>query len=242
MFMALTTRVWGAGKIVLLAGGLLVTYLLFAAGSMRIALRTREVTLPDLTNRTANEATAIAADLGFTIRVDDTRRPNPKIAAGRVLAQDPPAGSTARKQRTVRVWLSAGQRASTIPPLVGETERTAQMRLAQDGLTLATVSEIRTADFPTDAVVAQTPPAKAASGSVSLLVNRGERGATYVMPDLIGVNGDRAADLLRDRGFRVAVVGSTPYPGVAAGVVIRQSPQAGFQIAPGEPISLEVSR
>jgi beta-lactam-binding protein with PASTA domain len=63
-----------------------------------------------------------------------------------------------------------------------------------------------------------------------------------VMPDLIGVNGDRAAEILRNRGFRVAVVGSTPYPGVAAGIVIRQSPQGGFQIAPGEPISLEVSR
>jgi beta-lactam-binding protein with PASTA domain len=36
--------------------------------------------------------------------------------------------------------------------------------------------------------------------------------------------------------------GSNPYPGVAAGVVIRQGPQAGFQIGPGEPISLEVSR
>ena len=50
------------------------------------------------------------------------------------------------------------------------------------------------------------------------------------------------ADILRDLGFRVAVVGSTPYPGVAAGVVLRQSPQAGFQVAPGEPISIEVSR
>jgi beta-lactam-binding protein with PASTA domain len=62
------------------------------------------------------------------------------------------------------------------------------------------------------------------------------------MPDLIGVNGDRAADMLRGHGFRVAVVGSNPYPGVAAGIVLRQNPQAGFQIAPGEPISLEVSR
>jgi beta-lactam-binding protein with PASTA domain len=62
------------------------------------------------------------------------------------------------------------------------------------------------------------------------------------MPDLIGVNGDRAAEILRAHGFRVAVVGSTPYPGVAAGVVLRQNPQAGFQIGPGEPISLEVSR
>ena len=77
---------------------------------------------------------------------------------------------------------------------------------------------------------------------MSLLVNRGERAATYVMPDLIGVNGDRAAEVLRARGFRASVVGDHPYPGVPAGIVLRQNPQAGFQIAPGEPISLEVSR
>ena len=240
--MELKTRVWSAGKIVLLGGALLATYALFAVASMRVALRAREVQVPDLTNRTANEATAIATSSGLALKVDDSRRPDPKIGAGRVLAQDPGPGSIARRQRTVRIWLSAGQRAATVPPLVGETERTAQLRLSQDGLTLASLSEIRTEDLPSDVVIAQTPPAKSASGRVSLLVNRGTRGATYVMPDLIGVNGDRAAEILRNRGFRVAVVGSTPYPGVAAGIVIRQSPQAGFQIAPGEPISLEVSR
>ena len=62
------------------------------------------------------------------------------------------------------------------------------------------------------------------------------------MPDLIGVNGDRAADLLRTHGFRVSVVGDHPYPGVPAGIVIRQNPQGGFQIAPSDSISLEVSR
>jgi serine/threonine-protein kinase len=240
--MQLKTRVWSVGKLVLLGSALLATYALFAIASMRVALRAREVQVPDLTNRTANEATAIATDLGLAVNVDDTRRPDPKIGAGRVLAQEPAAGSIARRQRTVKIWLSAGQRAATVPPLVGETERTAQLRLAQDGLTLASLSEIRAEDLPSDVVVAQMPPAKSASGRVSLLVNRGERGATYVMPDLIGVNGDRAAEVLRARGFRVAVVGSNPYPGVAAGIVIRQSPQAGFQIAPGEPISLEVSR
>jgi serine/threonine-protein kinase len=240
--MALRTRVWSAGKLLLLCGALAATYVVFAAASMRVALRAREVQLPNLTGRTANEATAIAADLGLTLKVDDTRRIDPKIAAGRVLAQEPPAGTTARRQRTLKIWLSAGQRASTVPLLIGETERTAQLRLAQDGLTLSEVAEIRSQSFAPDVIVAQTPPAKTTGPAVALLVNRGERGASYVMPDLIGVNGDRAADILRERGFRVAVVGSTPYPGVAAGVVIRQSPQAGFQIGPGEPISLEVSR
>jgi serine/threonine-protein kinase len=240
--MALRTRVWSAGKIVLLGVALLGTYVLFAGAAMRLALKAREVQVPDLTNRTANDATAIATSLGLTLKVDESRRVDAKIGAGRVLGQDPPRGATARRQRSIKVWLSAGPRVSTIPALGGETERTAQLRLAQNGLTLASVSEIRSADYAPDVVVAQEPPAKSAGARVALLVNGRERGSTYVMPDLIGVNGDRAAEILRARGFRVAVVGSNPYPGVAAGIVIHQSPQGGFQIAPGEPISLEVSR
>jgi eukaryotic-like serine/threonine-protein kinase len=240
--MTLTTRVWSAGKILLLVVALFSTYGVFAAASMRLALRSREVTIPNLTDRTANDASAIAAGLGLAIKVDDVRRPDAKIVAGRVVAQEPPPGSTARRQRSVKIWLSAGSRSALVPTLTGETERTAQLRMSQDGLSLLAVSEIHTDAYPTDIVVAQEPPAKTAGSGVTLLVNRGARGATYVMPDLIGVNGDRAADILRSHGFRVALVGSTPYPGVAAGIVLRQNPQAGFQIGPGEPISIEVSR
>src|SRR5438270_7632943 len=148
--MQFKTRVWGAGKLVVLGAALLATYVLFAAATMRLALRAREVQVPDLTNRTANEATAIATNLGLTVKVDDTRRPDAKIAPGRVIAQDPAAGSTARTQRSLRIWLSAGQRAATMPALVGETERSAQLRLAQDGLTLSALSEVRSHDLPAD--------------------------------------------------------------------------------------------
>ncbi len=233
---------WSAGRIFLLGGALVATYVLFAVASMRLALRATEVQVPDLTNHTANEATAIANDLGLTLKVDDSRRPDPKVIVGHVLAQDPAPGSTARRQRSVKVWLSAGQHAATVPALVGESERSAQLRLVQDGLALSSVSEIRSSDYASDVVVAQDPPANGTGAAVMLLVNREKQGANYVMPDLIGVNGDRASDALRAHGFRVALVGSSPSPGVAAGIVVRQSPQAGFQIAPGEPISLEVSR
>ena len=164
------------------------------------------------------------------------------MPAGQILSQEPQAGARTRRQRSVKVWVSSGPRSSIVPLLTGESERTAQLRVQQDGLEMAGISEIRSADYATDVVVSQSPPPSSRGGRVALLVNRGERSATYVMPDLIGVNGDRAADLLRTRGFRASVVGDHPYPGVPAGVVLRQNPQAGFQIAPGEPISLEVSR
>ena len=240
--MALTTRVWGAGKVFLLAGALLLTYLLFAAAAMRVALKLREVEVPVLSGKTVNDASTILADAGLGLRVEEARRVDAKVPAGQILAQEPQAGAKTRRDRSVRVWLSAGPRSSIVPALVGESERTARMRVQQEGFVVRAIAEIRSAEYPAGSVVAQTPPPKSKSEQVAILVNQGERGATYVMPDLIGVNGDRASDLLRARGFRVAVVGDHPYPGVPAGVVLRQSPQAGFQIAPGEAISIEVSR
>jgi serine/threonine-protein kinase len=240
--MALKTRVWGAGKLLLVGGALLLTYVLFAAASMRVALRTREVVVPALAGKPLNDATTLLADAGLTLKVEEVRRVDAKVPAGQIISQDPQAGVSTRRERSVKVWVSSGPRSTVVPPLLGESERTAQLRLQQDGVELGGIAEIRSGDYQADAIVAQTPAPKSIASRVALLVNRGERGATYVMPDLIGVNGDRAADLLRVRGFRVAVVGDHPYPGVPAGVVLRQGPQAGFQIAPGEPISLEVSR
>ena len=243
--MALSTRVWGAGKRLLIGGALVLTYFLFAAASMRLALRTRDAVVPQLAGKTVTEAGALLAAAGLNLKVEEARRVDASVPAGRIISQDPQADINTRRERSVKVWVSGGPRAATVPAIVGESERTAQLRVRQDGLQLASMAEIRSGDYAAGSIVAQNPAPKQTTPTgarITLLVNRGERGQTYVMPDLIGVNGDRAADLLRTRGFRVSVVGDHPYPGVPAGIVIRQNPQGGFQIAPSDPISLEVSR
>ncbi len=240
--MALTRRVWSAGKIFVLVGALALTFFLSALLGMRVALRTREVVVPPLSGKTVNEATAILTEAGLHLKVEEGRRLDPDVPAGQIVMHEPVAGARTRRERSVRAWVSAGPRSMIVPALAGESERTAQLRLQQEGLELTGMAEIRSAEYPAGTVIAQSPAAKSTSGEVALLVNRGERGARYVMPDLIGVNGGGAADLLRARGFRVTIVGEHPYPGVPAGIVLRQNPQAGFQIAPGDPISLEVSR
>ena len=240
--MALTTRVWGAGKLLLIGGALVATYLVSALVAMRIASRSREVPVPDLAGRTVREASALLEDRGLTLRVDENRRVDAAVPEGHIAQQDPPAGVIARRPRGVKVWVSLGPRAMVVPDLSGQTERTAQLRLQQDGLAIATVAEVRLADMPPDSVVAQTPVAGTKADRVSLLVNRGERAAGFIMPDLIGVDGERGADFLRGRGFRVTLSADHPYPGVPAGIVIRQTPAGGFQVAPGEAIAIEVSR
>jgi beta-lactam-binding protein with PASTA domain len=236
------TRVWGLGKFLLLVGALTATFFVFAAVAMRAALRAREVQVPTLVGSTVNDASQALADVGLTLRLDENQRPDDKVPPGRIMQQDPAAGVAARRQRTIRVWLSSGARSTTVPPLVGQTERSARIRLDQDGLQMATVSEFRSPDYAADAVVAQDPAPAARAPGVSVLLNRGEQSTTYVMPDLIGMNGERAAEALRRRGFRVSIVGSQPYSGVPAGTVVRQQPAGGFRVGPADSISIEVSR
>ena len=240
--MQLKTRVVSYGKILLLAGALAGTFLLFAAIAMRVAITARQVTVPDLVGRSIADATALSTQLDLQLRVDETLRADPKVPAGHVLGQEPTAGSAARRQRSLRVWVSSGAHVALAPSLLGESQRTAEIRVAQDGLTIGAVSEIRSAAYPPDVVVAQDPPPSTKTAQIRLLVNRGEDRAVYVMPDLIGLNGERAAEVMRFRGFRVSITAQSSASAIPPGVVVRQSPAGGYQVHPGDPIALEVSQ
>ena len=233
---------WSFGKILLLAAALAGTFFVFAGIAMRVAVRARQVTVPDLAGKSIADAEALASALDLQLRIDEGRRPDPKVPAGFVLGQDPVSGSTVRRERSVRVWVSAGAHIARAPSLLGETKRSAEIRASQEGLTIGAVSEIRSALYPPDVVVAQDPPPSTQTAEVRLLVNRGEDRATYVMPDLIGLNGDRAADVMRIRGFRVSITSQTAAASIPPGVIVRQTPAGGYQVHPGDAISLEVSR
>jgi serine/threonine-protein kinase len=240
--MPLGTRVWKLGKLLLLIVALGLTFAVFFGIAMRAALKAREVRVPALIGSTVDEATRALASQGLALRVDDARRPDAHVPAGHIMQQEPASGSLARQQRTIRVWVSSGPRATIVPQVAAQTERTARIRLEQGGLTIVTLSEIRSTAYPADTVIAQDPAAATMAPGVSLLVNRGEEGDAYVMPDVIGIDGARAADTLRKQGLRVTVVGSQPYAGVPPGTVVRQRPSGGFKVTAADAVSLEVSR
>src|SRR5262245_9698891 len=158
--MALSTRVWGAGKRVLLAGALALTYFLFALASMRLALKTRDVVVPPLGGKTVAEAGAVLGAAGLNLRVEEARRGDTALPAGQIVSQDPQPGVKTRRERSVKVWISAGPRSTTVPSLLGESQRAAEMRARQDGLQVASVAEVRSGDYTPDTIIGQSPPPK----------------------------------------------------------------------------------
>ena len=232
----------GVGKIVVLLGALGATFGLFALLTLQMALKTREVDVPNLRGLTPEEAQVVLNDAGLNLRTEQSRRVHETISMGRIAEQDPMPGIATRSQRSVTTWLSSGSTPDSLPGLIGASEQAARRSLQDNAFSLAGLAEIRSNLYPVDAVVAQEGLSGSTGQRVSLLVNRGERGRTFVMPDLIGIASEAASSVLRSRGFRITVVDDHPYPGVPTGTVLRQFPEAGFQIAPGESISLEVSQ
>jgi serine/threonine-protein kinase len=220
----------------------MATYGLFFVASFGVASRARDVRVPDLTGASTADARARLDAAGLTFGADPLKRPDLTVPADHVLTQDPAAGTVLRRGRTVRVRLSDGAKLPPLPELVGLSETAAKAKLGDLKVQITATVDVRNAETATDTVVAQDPPARTTSRTVALLINRGVPGLTYVMPDLIGTPEARATELLRARGFRVAIVGYAAYPGLSGGMIIKQTPQAGFQMPPGETISLEVSR
>ncbi len=225
-----------------LAVALLATAAVSALLSMRAILTSQEVSVPALVGQRLGEASATAQRQRLLVKLEG-RRFDPRVPPGLVSAQDPPAGSALKTNRTVRLWLSLGPQRLSVPLVEGESARTARLKLEQAGLPVEQVVEVDDA-APEGTVLVQRPPAGEVDElrSVALLVSRGLAGADYVMPDLIGRPAGDVIEGLRRAGLRVVDVRYRTYPGVDSGVVLRQTPSAGQRVNTRVSISLDVSK
>lgn len=237
----LRRRVWTAGRLLLLAGALSLTFGAFFLTALRVTNRAREVSVPDLQGKSLETAKALVAASGLVLKIEQ-HRADATIPVDHVLTQEPGAGTVLRRARAIRVTVSEGQRDPVIPDAIGQAERTADLMMQQDSVAVADRAEVRTTAVLPGMVVAQDPQPGARGANVTLLINRGEAGVSYVMPDLIGTPGVNVVSILRRRGFRVTVAAEVPYPGLPAGIVVRQTPQAGFQVGFGDPVAIEITR
>ena len=241
--MALTTRVWGAGKLLLLGGALLLTYLLFAAASMRLALKTREVIVPALTGQTVNDASGAAGRAGLTLKVEEGTADRSEGAR----RTDPDPGARSRRAHAAAAQRQGvDQRRTALDRWCRRSSASPSGRrscaCSRTAWSCATIAEIRSADYP--AGIGRRADAAAAERERTCRAAREPRRARHHLRD---AGSDRRQRRSRRRpaarqGFRVAVVGDHPYPGVPGRHRPAPAPEGGFQIAPGEPISLEVSR
>ena len=133
-----------------------------------------QVSVPDLSNMTANEARSALQTVGLKYEAGAAEHSD-KVAENHVLRQSPAAGQQVDKGSTVTYYLSAGEELISIPNVVGELEGTAQTTLTNAGFTV-TVDHESSSTVEKGRVIRQTPAAGEKGKrktSVSIVVSDG---------------------------------------------------------------------
>jgi ribosomal protein S11 len=225
----------------------LLVFVLAAAGflsavtTIRIAIRGRIVTMPNLVGQPAPAAQRMLAARGLQLRVAD--RVYSSSPENAVVRQSPPPGDEMKISQDAHVVLSLGQQTVKIPALEGQSMRTARISLLQAGLQLGEVTTIFLPGTQPDIVLKQDPPegTTASSPHVDLLVSSADRQVFYVMPGVVGMEQQDANRTLAAAGLKIAKLNHIGQAGAPKGTIVGQNPPGGERIAADTTVELGVS-
>lgn len=207
-------------------GYVLVTFLFFP-GFGRSAI----VTVPDLTNRTAQQADRALDRMGLEMLRGDTL-PNPRVPRGRVLMQTPLPGEEVARGSQVRIVLSTGPEMRQVPPIRDLSRADAIGLLQRFGYRVAIrrVSDRR--DEGTILGLTPAPGRPAAVGSVvTILISAGPPWVR--VPTVVGLQAPDARVRLQAGGLEMGRVGYDPLSPEPAGTIVAQSPVEGDSLRMG---------
>jgi beta-lactam-binding protein with PASTA domain len=213
--------------LVLEALALVAVALIFAFIAMRLAIHGREAVVPNLSGLSVAEADSVASRAGLTLNLENTFY-SADVPAGRILSQDPAAGSRVRREWPVRITESLGAQSVEIPELTGQTERAATVSIRRLSLELGAVAHFAIAGDP-DVVLTQTPPANASGVDgprVSLLVSDPDTAQppAYAMPSLVGLSYSAASARAASAGLHMVAVTQSSLPAAAPAAAASTNP------------------
>ena len=203
----------------------------------------QNVRVPNLVGKSIVEAHMTLKESGLTLELNGSRYSS-IVPKDSIISQDPAPGRVVKSSRKIRVVLSRGTENIVVPDVTGRDVRYAAVTLSEAGFRVGT--EVRV-HYPAraDIVVGQDPPADRPmprDSEVALLVSRGAPRITYVMPYLVGMSLDEAADVLNKLNINIRAEYETAPKGVPEGVLFYQDPLPHTAVVEGDTVIAKVSK
>lgn len=223
-------------------------YILLLAASifltMSVLIRGQEVQSPDMVGLSLNDAYALAAQKGVFLKkeVGDF---GPTYEPLTVVDQFPQGGIAVKEKSIIKVFVSAAVNEVQVPELAGLDLRESDQILRRSKLRRGHLAYMNSPDHPVDAVLGQSAPAGLLlpeGAAVDLLLSKGPLSTSFIMPNLIGRKADRVLPFLAGHGLKVVQIEEIPYFGLSEGIIIKQTPTAGFEISQKSLINLQISK
>jgi serine/threonine-protein kinase len=200
--------------------------------------------VPDLGERTLEEARQRVHDLGLEMEVDEPGVFSTAVDPGAIAFQEPPPGFHVKSGSVVTVRVSLGGKTIDVPEVRESSLNTAQREIERAGLAPGARARVE-GEGAADRVIATGPPVGqqvAPLTAIDVLVNTAPHRQLWVMPALVSQPLERVERFCRLNRLRLGRAREVNYPGVPSGLVLRQYPPAGSPVAPSEIITVWVSQ
>ncbi len=190
-------------------------------------------TVPDVSNRSQEEAKSLLESAGFTVGSVKTVD-SATIDKDKVVSTDPAANSKQTKGTIITLYISSGM--TKIPDgVVGQSRDAVIESLKQTGLTQITIENEYSDSLEAGLVTRISPDSGttvAAGTAVTIWVSSGKQQVS--VPNVVGMTLSAAQTLLQNSGFQVSVTGSTD----DNAKVESMTPEGGTQTDSGATITL----
>jgi len=228
--------------IVIIAAAVAVIILGLIAAGIAGVFGGKEIEAPEFRNMTFEEAQNAAMEYELKIKMGD-EVVSEDIEKGRIVSQDPQAGTIIKEGSTITVNISKGLGDGDVPDLTGKMENELEAYLRAVGFTLGTVTS-KAGEEPEGTVMSQDPKAGSSleKGSViNVVVSDGSK-AKAVVPYLVGKSiGDAQAALL-NAGLKIGSISYDYSDTYAEGEVIWQQYDANAQVDKDTEVKVRVSQ
>ena len=228
------------GVIAVIAIAAILGFVVFGRGCAAPTSNTSNIEVPDVTNKTLTEATALIEEKGLNVGTIDYAY-NEKVEEGKVITQSPTAGSKQAEGTKINLSVSQGVEQTVVPDLTNMTADEARAALQKAGLKYKAGPAEHSDTVKENHVVRQSPNAGekvAKNTEVTYFLSAGQE--TTAVPNVVGQLEGAAQSTLANAGFAVTV-DYRPSSEVEAGVVISQSPAANEKAKSGSSVNIVVS-
>lgn len=207
--------------------------------TLTISIGPGEGAVPRVNGLSRAEATKKLEAAEFEVATENINSGN--VEEGDVVKTEPSGGSIATHGSTVKIFVSTGPKLVKVPVLVDKQRRLAVQEIRARGL-VPEVGEEESGQ-PVGRVLRQSPSAGQElerGATVEIVVSSGRE--QKKMPGVVGRERREAVEAVRAAGLTPVVEEEETRNEAKIGLVTRQSPSGGTELAPGAEVTLVVGK
>lgn len=201
----------------------------------------KTVEVPDIKGKTTAEAKTALEKLDLVLEVEKEVY-NAEVAAGMIITQNPESGKELQNGKTVKVTVSKGVKTGTVPSVIGLSETEAVKAIEAANFVVGEIKREYNSSYNADIVFQMNPNGNTTVNEgtkVTIYVSKGEDLVT--VPSVIGQTEADAKSTITNAGLTVGAITYETSSDYSKGMVMKQSPTDGNQVAKNSEVAIVVS-